>query len=213
MIKTKRILVIVLFAVLILPCTAQTLIHPKGSFLGFHPLDTKNRHLYENALDANAQWVVEPNVMVSVETYLRGTQLSWRFMPGFYVDAAAQPALFFHAGIKYRFLQIFRSSFDIAVGPTYNFRQDWHKYYNYVEEGNFNLNGNWENKFYVLGELEYKFFLTEHWDITASILYGHEWETFTFTFGIRYWLTTVIKHPINCSSCPFDDLPGERGRR
>ncbi|MGM0651124.1 MAG: hypothetical protein ACQES1_11550 [Bacteroidota bacterium] len=194
-------------------CAAQTLLHPKGSFLGFHPLDTQNRDLFENALDANAQWVVEPNVMLSVETYLRGTQLSWRFMPGFYVDAAAQPAMFFHVGIKYRFLQILRSSFDIAVGPTYNFREDWHKVPGYKPEGSFNLNGNWENKFYLLGELEYKFFLSDHFDITTSVMYGHEWETFTFTLGVRYWLTTVIKHPINCSSCPFDDLPGERGRR
>ncbi|MGC9331612.1 MAG: hypothetical protein ACP5DZ_07030, partial [Bacteroidales bacterium] len=128
MIKIKRILFIVVFAVFVLPSTSQTLIHPKGSFLGYHPFDTKNRDLFdENALDANYQWVFEPNVMVSVETYLRGTKLSWRFMPGFYVDGAAQPALFFHVGIKYRILQIFRSSFDLAVGPTYNFRQDWHK--------------------------------------------------------------------------------------
>ncbi len=96
---------------------AQTMIHPKFGGLGYHGFETPNRVLYENALHANKQWVVEPAVMVSVETYLRGTQLSWRFMPGFYVDAAAQPAMFFHAGLKLRILQIFRSSFDIAAGP------------------------------------------------------------------------------------------------
>jgi len=192
---------------------AQTMIHPKFGGLGYHPFETPNRVLYENALDANQQWVVEPAVMVSVETYLRGTQLSWRFMPGFYVDGAARPAMFFHAGLKFRFLQIFRSSFDIAAGPTYNFRQDWHQYDNYTEEGDWNLNGNWENQFNLLGELEYKFFLSEELDITASVLYGHQYETFTFTFGLRYWLSTTIKHPIDCSTCPFDDIHSNPRRR
>ncbi|MFO7879736.1 MAG: hypothetical protein ACQES0_07355 [Bacteroidota bacterium] len=211
--KSFRHIIVVLVLVSGLTGKAQTLLHPKISGLGFHPFETENRPLYENALDANAQWVVEPNFMLSVETYLRGTQLSWRFMPGVYVDAAAVPALFFHAGLKLRVLQIYRSSFDIALGPTYNFRKDWHKYDNYIEEGDFNLNGAWENQFYLLGELEYKFFLSDHFDITSSVIFGHQRETFTFTFGLRYWLSTKIKHPIDCSSCPFDDISSKPRRR
>ena len=208
----KILFVLILFASL--GTYAQTMLHPKISGIGFHPFKTENRSLFdENAIDANTQWIVEPGLMLSIETYIRGTQLSWRFMPGFYNDATAQPALFFHLGLKLRLFRIYRSSLDIAIGPTYNFRETWTQWDGYVPEADYNLNGNWENMIYLLGELEYKFFLADHWDITTSVMYGHSWQTFTFTLGVRYWLTTKIKHPIGCGSCPFDDTKYKSKRR
>jgi hypothetical protein len=197
-----------------LPAKAQTLIHPKFAPLGYHHFDSPNKpFLYENRIDANGNWVVEPNVMLSIETYLRGTKLSWRFMPGFYSDALSQPAMFFHIGLKYNFLQIWRSSFDIAIGPTLNFRENWNRVPGYTPEGDFNLNGSWENQFNILAELEYKFFLSDRFDITASAIYGHSWKTVTFSAGFRYWLSTIIKHPIDCGSCPFDKTSHKPQRR
>ncbi len=194
--------------------TSQTLLHLKAAPVAYHPFTSPNKpHLYENKIDANGNWVVEPCVMLSIETYLRGTKLSWRFMPGFYSDVLSQPAMFFHLGIKYNFLQIWRSSFDIAVGPTLNIRQDWHKVPGYIPESSYKLNGNWENQINFIAELEYKYFLTDRIDLTSSILYGHEWKTITATFGFRYWLSTTIKHPINCGSCPFSDPKYKSKRR
>jgi hypothetical protein len=212
----KQIRIYLLFALIVVGYNlqSQTLLHPKIAPIGFHPFESPNQpRLYENKIDFNGKWVVEPNIMLSVETYLRGTKLSWRVMPGFYTDALSQPAMFIHVGLKYSFLQIWRSSFDIAAGPTLNFREDWNKVPGYTPEGNYNLNGNWENKLDILAELEYKFFLSDRIDITASALYGHSYNTFTFTFGIRYWTSTTIKHPIDCGSCPFDKTSNKPQRR
>lgn len=212
--EVKHIVWILAFVFVSTLLHAQTIIHPKLSGIGYHPFESPNKpQLYENSIDANANWVVEPNLMVSIETYLRGTKLSWRVMPGFYSDVISQPAMFIHVGLKYKFLQIWRSSFDIAVGPTLNFREDWNQVPDCIPEGNYNLNGKWENKIDVLAELEYKYFLSDRLDVTSSILYGHSYQTFTFTVGLRFWMSTTIKHPIDCGSCPFDKTLHKPQRR
>lgn len=184
---------------------AQTLIHPKVAIVGLHPFDSRNKPtLHENKIDANGNWVVEPNIMVSIESYIRDVKFSWRFMPGFYTDALSQPAMFFHAGLKLRVFQIWRSSVDIAAGPSYNFRKSYQKIPNYLKEGPYNENGEWENHFGLLAEIEYKYYISSKLDFTTSIMYGHEWNTFTLTAGLRFWLSTYIKHPSKCGGCPFD---------
>lgn len=210
----KRAILILILCCMGFYLNAQTIIHLKFAPIGYHPFESPNKpHLYENSIDGNGNWVVEPNAIVSLETYLRGTKLSWRLMSGFYSDALSQPAMFVHLGLKYQFLQIWRSSFDIAVGPSLNFREDWNKVPGGISEGDYKLNGNWENNFSLLAELEYKFYVSDRIDLTASALYGYSYETFTFTFGVRYWLSTTIKHPIKCGSCPFEQTSSKPRRR
>lgn len=194
---------------------AQTCIHPKISGLGYHPFESPNKpQLYENKLDANGHYVLEPLVIISIENFLRGDYFSWRFMFGGQADVISQPAMFFNLGLKYRFFQKWRSSFDIAAGPVLLLREDWNSVDGYNAENiPFNVNGKWQNRFDILGELEYKYYLSDHMDITASVLYGHQLRTFTFTLGTRFWLSTTIKHPGKCGSCPFDDVKMKKRRR
>jgi hypothetical protein len=199
----NTILLVTVFFLNGLSLYGQTTIHPKLGFIGYHPFDEPNRRLFDNNIDANKTFIVEPLIMVSIETMLRDDSFSWRVMPGIYLDAAAKPAFFINAGLKLRLFQAWRHSFHFSAGGSLLGRELWSTYSNYVDEPGFSKNGSWEYKFEPFGELEYTMFLGKQSDLTCSVIYGHQRRTFTFTIGYRYWLSTILKHPSNCGSCPF----------
>jgi hypothetical protein len=171
--------------------------------MGIHPFDDINKHLYENSIDANHNFVIEPIVMVAIETMIRDDSFSWQIMPGFLSDAAAKPAFFIHTGLKLRLFKTWRHSFFIAAGGSLLGRQLWQTIPGYIEESNYSANGTWEYRLEPFGEIEYNIFINNKNDITFSGLYGYMHKSFTFTIGYRFWLSTTIKHPSNCGSCPF----------
>lgn len=187
------------------PIFSQTTIQAKFSALGIHPFDSRNKHLYANTLDANANFTVEPMVIIPIETFIRGDFLSWRIAPGLLADAAGQPAFFIHLGLKRRIVQIWRNSFSLAIGGNLYGREIWRNFPNYNLDDSWSQNGTWEYKLGIMAELEYAFYLNDNNDITLSLIYGHQEETFTFTVGYRYWFSNIIKNPPRCGNCPFDD--------
>ncbi|HOY38707.1 MAG: hypothetical protein KBB11_04270 [Bacteroidales bacterium] len=188
---------------------AQTMIHPKVGIIGVHPFSTPNRHLFENRIDSEAWFVTEPLLMVSIESLIKSDYFSWRIMPGFYSDAASKPGFFFNAALKFRLFQSWRNSLHVAVGGSIVGRQLWNTIPGYVYESGFKTNGTWEYRICPFAELEYAFFLHDKGDITCSVLYGHQHETFTFSLGYRIWLSTVIKHPAHCGTCPYEKADGK----
>ncbi|HOE04601.1 MAG TPA: hypothetical protein PLZ52_05250 [Bacteroidales bacterium] len=182
---------------------SQTMIQPKLGIVGLHPFSEPNRHLFENKIDAEAWFVTEPLFMVSIETLLREDTFSWRIMPGFYSDAVSKPALFLNLSLKLKLIQSWRNSIYISAGGSILGRQKWNTIPGYVEQGGFTENGTWEYRLGPFAELEYGFFINDNSDFTISAMFGHQHNTFTFTVGYRYWLSTVIKHPAKCGSCPF----------
>lgn len=184
--------------------SAQTMIHPKFGIIGIHPFETPNRHLFENRLDAEAWFVTEPFFMVSIETLIYSDTFSWRFMPGFYSDAASKPAICLNFALKYKLLQSWRNSVYIVVGGSILGRDQWKTIPGYVFEPGFTENGSWEYRICPLVELEYGFFINDNSDLTLSGMFGHQYKSLTFTVGYRYWLSTIIKHPPKCGSCPFE---------
>ena len=200
-----------IFLLLLLVCmgniqiSAQTLIHPKISFMGIHPFDEINSNLFDNRIDANSVFVIEPAVMVSIETMISGENFSWRIMPGFMSDAAAKPAFFVHLGLKLKLFNTWRHSFHVAAGGAILGRRLWSDIPGYIYESGYSQNGTWEYRLEPFGELEYNIFINKKSDITFSGIYGYQHHAFTFTVGYRFWLSTRIKHPRNCGSCPFKD--------
>lgn len=183
---------------------AQSTIQLKMSFLGIHPFNEVNNHLFENRLDANGIFITEPGLILSFENFLRGDTFAWRGMMGFFSDAASKPAIFIHLGFKQRLLQIWRNSFSLCVGGNLYGRDSWSTIPGYITDNSWGANGDWEYKLGIMAELEYALFLNDNNDITLSVLYGHQPNTFSFTVGYKYWFSSVIKNPKKCGSCPFE---------
>ncbi|MDL2261936.1 hypothetical protein LJC11_00340 [Bacteroidales bacterium OttesenSCG-928-I21] len=200
----KVLVFIVLFMLLINnTMQSQTMLVAKFSPIGIHPFKEKNSHLFENKLDENGVFVTEPCFIIGAETLLYDDVFSLRYLVGGLSDAASCPAAFLHLGLKYKFVQFWRNSFSIGAGVSFYGRKLWSSIDNYVDESFWAENGKWEYSLGPMAEIEYALLLGERHDITASLLYGHQNRTFTITLGYRFWLSTMIKHPKSCGSCPF----------
>ncbi len=200
----KKISVLVLFLIVMgIGVFAQSTIQMKLSLMGVHPFEEKNSHLFENRIDENGIFILEPSLILAYESYLLSDVLSWRGMFGFISDAASKPGIFLHLGLKQRLVQIWRNSISIGVGGNLYGRDSWATIPDYNDDLSWSANGDWEYKWGLMAELEYSLFLNDNNDITLSVIYGHQPNTFTFSVGYRYWFSSVIKHPRKCGSCPF----------
>ncbi len=182
---------------------AQTTLQLKISPIGFHFFNEPNKKLYENKIDSNATFVLEPCVILGVETYLVSDILCFRANFGGLSDAISKPGLFLQAGLKVRMFQIYRNSLSFGAGIMGYGHECWGTVPNYQDERGWAKNGSWEYSVGFLADLEYAIFLNDKSDIMFNITYGYQKKTFNFTIGYRYWLSSIIKHPIKCGSCPF----------
>ena len=183
---------------------SQTALVAKVSPIGIHALNEKNQDLFdENKIDEKGIFVVEPCFMLGTETFLREDVFSLRFLIGGLSDAASQPAFFLHAGVKQRFTQVYRSAFAIGFGVNFYGRESWESLDGYKSEKGWSKNGSWEYKIGALAELEYMLMLSERHDLLFSAIFGLQPRTFGLTVGYRFWLSTTIKNPKGCGSCPF----------
>ena len=182
---------------------SQSTIQLKFSPIGIHPFNETNKHLFDNKIDENAIFVTEPLFLLCYESYLREDSFAFRGMFGFLNDAAAKPAITLHLGLKQRLVQIWRNSFSVGAGFNLYGRGLWSTIPGYIQEKHWGANGTWEYKLGFMGELEYALFLNDKNDLTLSLLYGHQQNTFTVTIGYKYWISSIIKHPKKCGNCPF----------
>lgn len=182
---------------------SQSTIQLQFTPIGIHPFTETNLHLFENKIDANGLFIIEPCLILGYDNFILEDILSWRCKLGFLNDAAAHPAFLLHLGLKQRIIQIWRNSFAVGLGLNLHGRESWSNITGYIPESNWKKNGDWEYKFGLLCEIEYSFFINDKNDITISGIYGHQHKTFTFTIGYKYWLSSTIKHPRKCGSCPF----------
>ena len=207
---TKRSLLYTALIVIVLAFTltpsriwSQTTLQLKISPIGFHFFNEPNKKLYENKIDSNATFVLEPCVILGVETYLVSDILCFRANFGGLSDAISKPGLFLQAGLKVRMFQIYRNSLSFGAGLMLYGHECWNTVPNYQEVRGWKQNGSWEYSVGFLADLEYAIFLNDKSDLMFNITYGYQKKTFNFTIGYRYWLSSIIKHPIKCGSCPF----------
>lgn len=204
----KRAINIIIIGAVLLFCmgaqsVAQSTLQLKFAPIGVHPFQDPNSHLFENRIDANGIFITEPCFVLAYQSFLSGDTFSWRAMSGFVIDAASKPAMFLHLGVKQRVVQIWRNSISIGVGGNLYGRDSWTTIPGNVPDNSWSANGDWDYKFGFLAEIEYALFINDNNDITLSVIYGHQPNTFTFAVGYRYWFSSVIKHPKNCGNCPF----------
>ncbi len=182
---------------------SQTTLQLKLSPIGMHFFNEPNRHNFENKIDANGNFVLEPCVNFGVETYFVSDILCFRANFGGLSDAVSKPALFLQLGLKVRLFQVYRNSLSIGLGLMTYGHECWNTISNYEYQKGWVQNGSWEYSLGYLADLEYAIFLNDKSDIMFNLSYGYQKKTFNISVGYRYWLSSVIKHPIKCGSCPF----------
>ena len=190
---------------------SQTTLLFKFSPIGIHAFKEPNVDFFENKLDANARFVLEPTFVLGCETFVYDDALSLRFMVGGLGDAVSKPAAFLQIGMKYKLFQVYRSCLALGAGFVGYGRERRLENDGFAIEKGWHANGNWEYGIGGLGEIEYILVLAERHDLLFSLVYGLQQKTFSATIGYRFWISTHIKNPKKCGSCPFGG--GSKGKK
>ncbi len=170
--------------------------------IGHHPFGNKNYRIYENSVSDYGTWVIEPGLIFSYQKFIILTHTSLQFSQGLYSDAAAQFAGFSALYLKRKFFHKYKHSFSLAVGGAYLFRDKWSDISGYIQDYDFNSGNRYEYKYGLTAELKYYFYVSNKSDIDIAVLYGHQFETFTFSIGYRYWINTHVNFKDkDCKSC------------
>jgi hypothetical protein len=168
---------------------AQDNIGIKFFGLSIHPFGEKeNAHLMPNKLDPSGYFVMNLGGIISYEKFVVEDALSFKFALGLYADCAAQLGGFLHAGIRAKIFKIKKHSLYGGIGPTFIFRENWHKLDGYVDRKRFIGNKNDAIQYLFLwygGELEYRFNFKKNWDFSLTFVPGYP-DLMSLSLGVNY---------------------------
>ncbi len=184
---------------------AQSTFQIKFIPLSIHPFNEPNSILFENKIDENGIFVIEPSLLLYYENYIIGDAFSWRGMFGLLVDAVSKPGYTAHIGIKQRLFQVWQNSLSIGLGGNIYGRERWGTIRDYIPDNTWTVNGDWEHKFGIMAELEYSSRFGDRSEFTLSLSYGHQPNVFALAFGYKFWISSEIRKPRKCGSCPFQN--------
>lgn len=199
-VRLHRILYFLLCFFLSFQVNGQSAVSLNFSGIGYHPFGNPNYRLYENIIGESGAWVVEPGAYLSYEKFIRLTHTSLQLTSGLYSDAAAQFAGYTGLYFKRKVFHKYKHSFTLAAGGAYLYRKDWSEMTGYHRDYNFNVGKKYETCWSFTSELMYYHYLTGMSDINIGFLYGHQYHTFTFVAGIRYWFNPIVKFR-ECDEC------------
>ncbi len=203
--KYSKIIIIILFFFNI-QAFSQSAINFDFFGLGYHPFDNPNYIIYENSISSDGSWVIEPGIIISYQKFILLTHTSIQLNQGLYSDAAAQFAGYTGLSLKRKFFHIYKHSFSFALGAAYLYRDKWNDISRYVPEYDFVSGKKFETKFSYTCEFKYYYYLGKEKGVSRSdfnigFFYGHQFETFTFTLGYRYWINPNVKIRKKCDDC------------
>ncbi|GAB4289451.1 MAG: hypothetical protein Kow0068_15030 [Marinilabiliales bacterium] len=188
---------------------SQSCISINFTGFGYHPFDIPNHNIFENSISKNDRLVVEPGFFLSYQKFIILTHTSLQLSSGIYSDAVANFSSFNALYLKRKFYHKYKSSFTLALGCAYILRKKWSEVSGYVPESNFRIGEKFETRFNFTGELTYYYYLSKKSDIDIGIIYGHQYNTFTFFIGYRYWINPNVRFR-DCNTC--GDKKFNRGR-
>lgn len=158
--------------------------------LTYHFNISSNPSRYIRRLDANAVWVWSPGIALNYDIQTR-ERLFWRASASYYKDCADLHGGYMHLGYRYKYLSINKKHhFNIGIGPTFIFRQDWNRFEEY--NGNFFYDKNVSHGFqYRLvlygGEVEYLGNITQKMQLQLSLVPAYP-SAFVAKIGFRFKL-------------------------
>ncbi len=200
----NRILIILLIIFSCLAANSQSSIEAKFMFFSMHPFKTLRQpdtDIYENRIDDNANFIKSPGILLSYQKYLYLTRLSFQISQGFFSDAIANVGSVTSLLLKYKFYHKYKISVSLGLGPSLSIRQDWHNNYRYIENDGYTINGNYQTRWYLGGELSFYYYISKRSDLSLSFLVGHEYGSIAINLGYKFWINTSVKFKSGCRDC------------
>jgi hypothetical protein len=139
-------------------------------------------------LDPKATFLINPGVALSYD-WQYNKNVFWRAAVGYYGDCALLHAGYLHIGFRWEALRFGRHSFNGGLGPTFFFRQDWHRFKDYKGDPIYNNRvwQGWQYRFIPVGEVEYLFKINDRFQFQYSVVPGYP-VVINSKMGIRWLL-------------------------
>jgi len=180
---------------------AQTNFSLKLTTVSYFFIQDKNQALFTNKFVDNLDVLYEPGLVLSFEQFIKDDYVSLKLVDGIYYDCTGNIGGYTHLGLRLRLYSKYKHSFNIGVGPTIYYRQDWSGMtnYNIHDDETYKKQGSWQYAYQIInGEIEYNYILSKRADLSVSIGQNHL-NSFTFMLGYRYWFTKLIKFRGDCN--------------
>ena len=107
-----------------------------------------------------------------------------------FMDCAYLKSGFLHIGFRWKALTMGKHSINMGVGPTFAFREDWHRFDEYRDTDFYGdrVYKGWQYRFFpVGGEIEYLFKINKNLEFQYSLIPGYP-AVMTSKFGFRWKL-------------------------
>ncbi|MBB5283900.1 hypothetical protein HNQ92_002026 [Rhabdobacter roseus] len=158
-------------------------VHPNGSEMAF---------LMPHRLDSRAVLVANWGFIGSYQHYLYRKRISIKIAQGMYSDCAKLFAGHTHLGFRLNLLNGDRHYLELGFGPTFVYRETWHRFPEYRQENKYLISTDrWQKAFvWYGGEVEYDYRITPNVDLTLNAIPGFP-DFITFAVGARYWLRPI----------------------
>lgn len=158
--------------------------------LTYHPDGGNTPQIYPLKLDKKAYLVLDVGAAFNAD-YRFGHKSFFRFTASLYKDCAFVTAGALHLGPRLEFgWGRNRNRFNVGMGPIFSFRQDWHRFKEYVDDEFYGRRvwKGWQYRFYMTAlELEYLRRINDRLEFQWSLIPGAPL-VITSMFGVRWVL-------------------------
>jgi hypothetical protein len=154
--------------------------------LTYHPYGGTTPEVYPLKFDKKAYLVLDVGAVANLD-YRFNKLFFFRFTSALYGDCAMVWAGAFHAGPRMQFTWA-RNSFNFGLGPIFNFRQDWHRFKEYINDDFYGdrVYKGWQYRLFPMAiEFEYLRRINSSTELQWSVLPGVP-SVVTFMFGARF---------------------------
>ncbi len=156
--------------------------------LTYHPDGGNTPQIYPLKLDKKAYLVLDVGAAANLDCRL-GRHSFFRFTASLYKDCAFVTAGCLHLGPRLQY-GWGRSRFNAGIGPILSFRQDWHRFAEYVDDEFYGrrVYHGWQYRLYMTAvELEYLRRINDRMEFQWSLIPGAPL-VITSMFGLRFRL-------------------------
>ena len=199
----NKILLSILFISFSIGLFSQSSIEFKLTTIGLHPDKSLRQDplMYENRIDDNGNFILEPGLMISYQKYIYLAALSFQFSQGFYSDAAAKLAGTTNILLKYKFYHKYKFAVSLGMGPSLSYRKDWNNISQYIDNDGYTVNGSWQTKWMFGAEFSFYYYNGNKGDYSLSFYHGASYGAALVSVGYRYWINSMALLGTDCSTC------------
>ena len=174
---------------------AQSNVSLKYFGLTIHPFGDDMANIQPYKLDDEAYFVLNFGGIAEYEKFIWEDIVALTVSQGIFNDCSNGLSGISHIGLQVLLLEKNKHRLYVDGGPTFYVREDWNRFKDYEDLGNFErrkmYNRSWQYRLFLIsGAFEYDYDISSNKTISVSII---PLPVVAFGFGFKYWFNKDFK--------------------